>query len=70
MHEAADLHRILGALHRALAEHEGRKPGKKEKDAKKLLKGWQKQRDKLGTIVDNLEREAANLQERRRGLLG
>lgn len=60
----------LAAARAALAEQDARKPGKKEKDAKKLLKGWQKQRDRLAKLVDNREREAANLHERRRGLLG
>lgn len=60
----------LAAARAALAEQDARKPGKKDKDAKKLLKGWQKQRDKLAKTVDNLERGAANLNERRRSLLG
>lgn len=62
--------RRAGRYEEAAPEQEARKPGKKEKDAKKLLKGWQKQRDKLAKLVDNREREAANLHERRRGLLG
>lgn len=59
----------LSAAQAALAEHEDRKPSKKDKDAKKRLKSWQKQRDKLARTIDTLERERANQQARQRGVL-
>lgn len=52
-----------------LAALDGAKPDKKANNAKKALKSWTKQRDKLLRTIDNLERQAANEEERRRSLL-